>query len=66
LNENRFKSIELEVKRIKELNLSGEDTFLIACDLIEGLLSIHREQRRKESAKVPSTSVTKAQRVKQS
>ncbi|MHA1912222.1 MAG: hypothetical protein ACTSYA_11050 [Candidatus Kariarchaeaceae archaeon] len=39
---HRKASIELEIKRIKELNLSGEDTFLLACDLIDGLIYLNQ------------------------
>ena len=39
---NRKAAIELEIQRIKELGLTGEDTLLIACDLIDGLIELNQ------------------------
>ncbi|MFX1534281.1 MAG: hypothetical protein ACFFDI_08680 [Promethearchaeota archaeon] len=39
---NRKAAIELEIQRILELGLTGEDTLLIACDLIDALIELNQ------------------------
>ena len=39
---NRKAAIEFEIQRILELGLTGEDTLLIACDLIDALIELNQ------------------------
>ena len=39
----RKQAIKLEIKRIKELELSGEETFLIACSLINMVFYLNQK-----------------------
>lgn len=51
---NRKAAIELEIQRIKELGLTGEDTLLIACDLIDALIELNQTN----SSNDPSSEAT--------
>ncbi len=44
----RKEDIELEIAKIKERNLSGEDTLNLAIELINGVLSLHNNRDREK------------------
>lgn len=48
----RKKDIELDIRRIKELNLSGEDTLLALCQLMDFMSSFQENLDKEKILKI--------------
>ena len=48
----RKKDIELDIKRIHELNLSGEDTLRSLCQIMDFMSSFQTDSHKKEVLKI--------------
>jgi len=48
----RKKDIELDIKRIHELNLSGEDTLRSLCQLMDFMNSFKTDERKEEDLRI--------------
>ncbi len=48
----RKKDIELDIKRIHELNLSGEDTLRSLCQLMDFMNSFKTDARKEEDLRI--------------
>ncbi|MCE7743441.1 MAG: hypothetical protein GOP50_13400 [Candidatus Heimdallarchaeota archaeon] len=48
----RKKDIELDIRRIQELNLSGEDTLKALCQLMDFMSSFQTDSHKKEVLKI--------------